>query len=403
VNGGDKFFSVILVWWGTLLGKTGKVTTANEVGNVALTLSENFRNNKSEHSFTRFASYAGIVFYLQPFRSGVDILLQCYKDLKFAGQYEFALGSILNYFYAYFAAGFSVGAIFESKLLVVDEFCRSIEKNGFASSFQIHRQFVMNLRQKSHQPTVLDGPAFHQETALAEMNDNSRKMALRDASIFRLQLAFIFKDADCMASMLEILSDYPFEDQVISRFFIRACFMGLAAFSIAEKNSVIGNQCLIYFRRMMKLGSVNAPPAYFFIMALKKPSKKSFTAAVESCIEVSMPHLEAMARERFAMFLQTQNETDLANSHITCAYFLYYDYGAHGKALALTKEYPFLEKAARTKARSVTSSRADTAKHTTASTNASALDASVKINGIIRKRGVFEFNSALSRRQLVRK
>lgn len=322
---------------------------------------------------------------------------------RFSGQFEFALGSMLNYFYAYFAAGFSVGAIFESKLLVVDEFCRSIEKNGFASSFQIHRQFVMNLRQKSHQPTVLDGPAFHQETALAEMNDNSRKMTLRDASIFRLQLAFIFKDADCMASMLEILSGYPFEDQVISRFFIRACFMGLAAFSIAEKNSVIGNQCLSYFRRMMKLGSINAPPAYFFIMALKKPSKKSFTAAVESCIEASMPHLEAMARERFAIFLQTQNETDLANSHITCAYFLYRDWGADGKALALTKEYPFLETAARTKARSITSSRADTAKHTTASTTASALDASVKINGIIRKRGVFEFNSALSRRQLVRK
>lgn len=376
--------------------------TANEIGNVALSLSENFRNNKSEHSFTRFASYAGIIFYLQSFRSGVDILLQCYKDLKFAGQYEFALGSMLNYFYAYFASGFPVGAILESKLLVVDEFCQSIEKTGFASTFQIHRQFVMNLRQKSHQPTVLDGPAFHQETALAEMNDNSRKMTLRDASIFRLQLAFIFKDADCMASMLDVLSDYPFEDQVISRFFIRACFMGLAAFSLPEK-SVIGNQCLSYFRRMMKLGSVNAPPAYFFIMALKKPSKKSFTAAVESCAEASMPHLEAMARERFALFLQTQNEMELANSHITCAYFLYYDWGAHGKALVLTKEYPFLEKAARTKARSITSSRADTAKHTTASTNASALDASVKINGIIRKRGVFEFNSALSRRQLVRK
>lgn len=385
------------------LQPTGKVRTANEIGNVALMLSENFRNNKSEHAFTRFASYAGIIFYLQSFRSGVDILLQCYKDLKFAGQFDFALASMLNYFYAYLAAGFSVGAILESKLLVLEEFCGSIEQNSFRHTFQIHRQFVMNLRQKSHQPTALDGPAFHQETALAEMNDNSRKMSLRDATTFRLQLAFIFKDTDCMASMLEILSDYPFEDQVLSRFFIRACFMGLAAFSVAEKNSVIGNQCLSYFRRMMKLGSINAPPAYFFIMALKKPSKKSFTAAVESCIEASMPHLEAMARERFAMFLQTQNETELANSHISCAYFLYYDYGAHGKALALTKEYPFLEKTARTKARSITSSRADTAKHTTASTTASALDASVKINGIIRKRGVFEFNSALSRRQLVRK
>ena len=364
--------------------------TANEVVNVALTLSENFRNNKSDYSFTQFASYAGIIFYLRSFRSGVDILLQCYKDLKFAGQFEFALGSMLNYFNAYFAAGFSVGAILESKLLVLDEFCQSIDSKGYASTFQIHRQFVMNLRQKSEQPTVLNGPAFQQETALSVMNDQSRKMTLRDASTFRLQLAFIFKDTECMASMLETLSGYPFEDQVVSRFFLRACFMGLAAFSLAEKNCVIGNQCLGYFRRMKKLGSVNAPPAYFFIMALKKPSKKAFTTAIDSCTEASMPHLEAMARERYAIFLLTRNELELANSQITVAYFLYCDWGAHGKALALTSEYPFLKTVTRAKARSLTSSRSDTAKHTSVSAVSGSV---ISKNGIIKKRGVFEYNS----------
>jgi len=132
----------------------------------------------------------------------------------------------------------------------------------------------MNLRQKSEHPTLLNGPAFKQDTALAGMNDQNRKMTLRDASIYRLELAFIFNDTECMAAMLETLSGYPFEDQVICRFYIRACFMGLAAFSLVEKNRVIGNQCLKYFRRMKKLGSANAPPAYFFIAALKKPTKR---------------------------------------------------------------------------------------------------------------------------------
>jgi hypothetical protein len=290
---------------------------------------------------------------------------------------------MLNYFNAYFAAGLSLGSILESKLLVLDECCQNIDRSGFAATFQIHRQFVMNLRQKSEHPTLLNGPAFKQDTALAGMNDQNRKMTLRDASIYRLELAFIFNDTECMAAMLETLSGYPFEDQVICRFYIRACFMGLAAFSLVEKNRVIGNQCLKYFRRMKKLGSANAPPAYFFIAALKKPTRKAFTTAIDSCQEASMPHLEAMARERYAMFLLTQNELELANDQITSAYWLYYDWGAHGKSVAMAWEYPFLKTTKREQAVSITSRR-------TGSVSESVIQPSA---GIVKRQGTYDFNS----------
>jgi len=158
-KGIDRCFPLCLVMLGTLLGKKGNVRAANEIGNVALMISENFRKNKSDYSYTQFGSYAGIILYLQPFRSGVDVLQQCYKDLKFSGKFEFSLGSMLNYFYAYFAAGLNLGSILESKLLVLDEFSQSIDKSGFAATFQIHRQFVINLRQRSEQPTLMNGPA----------------------------------------------------------------------------------------------------------------------------------------------------------------------------------------------------------------------------------------------------
>jgi len=364
---------------------------ANEIGNVALALAENFRDNKSEYSFIRFSNYAGIMFFLQSFRSGLDVLQQCYKDLRFVGRFDMALGSQLNYNCAYFAAGLSLGSIFESKLLVLDEFCQSIGKSGFAASFGIHRQFAMNLRKRTHQPTLLNGPAFQQDTALAAMNDQARKMSLRDASIFRLELAFIFNDIKCMAEMLETLSVYPFEDQVIPRFYIRACFMGLAAFSLAEKKyHAIGNQCLKYFRRMKKLGSTNAPPAYNFIAALKKPTKKAFTAAVDCCREANMPHLEAMARERYAMFLLTQNELDLAHSFITSAYWLYFDWGAHAKSVSLAQEYPFLKntKRAKTGSHSHVSSRSGTATSKTVGSGSVQ-----KSGGIYKREGTFEYNS----------
>jgi hypothetical protein len=310
---------------------------------------------------------------------------------EFAGQFDPALGSMLNYVNAYFAAGLSLGPIFESKLLVLDEFCQSIDKSSFRASFQIHRQFAINLRQKSDQPTLLNGPAFQQETALAELNDQTRKMTLRDASIYRLELAFIFNDTECMTAMLETLSGYPFEDPVISRFYIRACFMGLAAFSLVEKSRVIGNQCLKYFRRMMKLGSTNAPPAYFFIAALKKPTKKAFTTAIDRCQEASMPHLEAMARERYAMFLLTRNEVELAKSHIASAYWLYFDWGAHGKSVSLAWEYPFLKTAKRTKPGSHASA---SSKSGTAQSNSVSGSVVIQSGRIFTRKGTFEYNSA---------
>jgi len=400
-EGISSHLSLILVVLGTLQGKKGKVKAANEIGNVALALSENFRDNKADYSFTRFANYAGIIFYLQSFRSGVDILQQCYKDLRFAGRFDVALGSQLNCIYAYLAAGLSLGTIFESKLLVINEFCQSIDKSGFAASFQIHRQFAMNLRQSLDHPTLLNGPAFQQDTVLTKMSDEAHKMTLRDASIFRLQLAFIFNDTECMAEMLEILSGYPFEDQVISRFHIRACFQGLAAFSLAEKKyHAIGNQCLKYFRRMKKLGSTNAPPAYFFIAAVKKPTQKAFTAAIDSCSEANMPHLEAMARERYAMFLQTRNESELAHSSITSAYWLYFDWGAHGKSVSLAQEYPFLKTVKRAKTGShVSSSRSG---GTTTKTAVSVRSYATQSEGVYNRQGTFEYNSTLKSRMLVK-
>ena len=367
----------------------GNVIAANEIGNVVLTLSENFRDMKVQYSLARFINQAGIMFHLQSFRSGVDLLQQCYKDLRFLGQFEPALGSQLNCNYAYLAAGLPLGTIFESKLLVLEEFCKSIGKGGYVASFEIHRQFAMNLRQRSDYPTLLNGPAFQQDTALATMNDQARKMTLRDASIFRLELAFIFNDTKCMAEMLETLSGYPFEDQVIPRFYIRACFMGLAAFSLAEKKyHAIGNQCLKYFRRMKKLGSTNAPPAYYLIAASKKPTKKAFTSAIDSCREASMPHLEAIAKERYAMFLLTQNESNLAHGFITSAYWLYFDWGAHGKLVSLAQEYPFLKNAKRAKTGSHVSSRSDTV---TSKTFASG--SVQQSRGVHKRQGTFEYNS----------
>ena len=88
---------------------------------------------------------------------------------------------------------------------------------------------------------------------------------------------------------------------------------------------------------------MNAKPVYLFMLALKGPSRKSFLKAIDACAEADMVHLEAPARERFAAFLRTDNNLELAKEQITSSYWLYRDWGAYAKALDLSQQYVFIK------------------------------------------------------------
>lgn len=236
---------------------------------------------------------------------------------------------------------------------IVEEYGYRYDKGSFAVLFQMLRQFAINLRQRSDTPTEFNGDAYNEEEILIGMNDQLRKMTLRDSGACRIQLAFIFGDKECMTSMLDILSTYPYTFHDVVRLHLRLCFMGLSAFAVKYKNKEVGEKCLDYFQKMTKAGSLNAKPIYLFLLAMKKPSKSAFEAAIDAAAEASTIHLEAMVKERYGLFLQHQNEDKLANDCIASSYFSYYDWGAHSKALRMTQEYPFLTKASRMKVKSL--------------------------------------------------
>jgi len=101
---------------------------------------------------------------------------------------------------------------------------------------------------------------------------------------------------------------------------------------------------LAHFEKLAKLGSANAKPVHLFMLAMKGPSRKSYTKAVEACSEAGMVHLEAISKERYASFLLNQEkDTELANEYITSSYWLYQDWGAHAKALQLSQQNDFLK------------------------------------------------------------
>jgi hypothetical protein len=345
-KGIDHHFHTILVCLGNTLAKEKEIKVAFEICNTAVLMSEHYREDRGNYAYTQLIAYQGVLFQLQSFRSGVDTLLQCYKDLKLDGQIDPALGSALGHFFAIFATGIPIGPLVESKLILIEEFAVKTGNTSFASIFQMQRQFLLNLWKTSENPTDLKGCAFNEEKTLLLLDQTSKvySMTLRDTSTFRLMLAFIFLDENCMAKMLDILRGYPMSDMAVPRLHLRLAFMGLSAYALlGTKNKSfedVAKSCLAHFKELSKLGSVNATPIYRFMQALKSPSIKSFELAISSCAEAQFPHLEAMAKEHYGMYLmQSDINFSIGQDYIVSSYWLYFNWGAHAKASIMRKKH----------------------------------------------------------------
>mmetsp|Transcript_12289 Transcript_12289/g.21305 ORF Transcript_12289/g.21305 Transcript_12289/m.21305 type:complete len:120 (-) Transcript_12289:126-485(-) len=91
---------------------------------------------------------------------------------------------------------------------------------------------------------------------------------------------------------------------------------------------------------------------------MKGPSRQAFEKAIDASGEANMIHLEAMAKERYAIFLGREKYDALAKQYVTSSYWLYQDWGAHAKALQLSQQYEFLKHSKRCNAQSSTQSSA---------------------------------------------
>ena len=317
--------------------------------------------------------------------------------IKLMGEVEMALNGLNGYAQCFFGAGCELGPIFESKLLVVEDYCRNLGRQSSLILFSMFRQFALNLRKPSDSPSKLVGEAFNEEQVLSELEGSAHFQTLRDSSSLRVQLAFVFWNEADMIDLLKILETYPLQDQFVARLHNRLAFTGLAAFAMCHRKDcasykALGEKCMSRFKFLSKNGSVNARPVYLFLKSMKSPSRDAFSKAIEACAEGKFVNLEAMVNERYAAFLREENDEAASNDCITEAYFLYQDWGAHAKALQLSKDHSFLKKLKRKKERSVFSSSHKTA-NSTVSTGSD--DATSK------KKMTFSFNSTLKQRKLV--
>ena len=91
---------------------------------------------------------------------------------------------------------------------------------------------------------------------------------------------------------------------------------------------------------------MNARPVHLFLLALKSPSRRAFEVAIDACADEKCVHLEAMARERFAIYLEGDCEgrdPAHAKTQLEHSYWLYQDWSAHAKAAEMSGRHSWLK------------------------------------------------------------
>lgn len=105
-RGMGRHIPLIMAFLASSLAKEGNVKTAQEIGHVSVALCDKISDDVEICATTQFIAHADVLPLLQSFRSSVEPLLQCHKDVKLVGGWvEAILGAMVAYFNCVFASG----------------------------------------------------------------------------------------------------------------------------------------------------------------------------------------------------------------------------------------------------------------------------------------------------------
>ncbi len=352
-KGITKYMSEILMTYTIPLRITGKLNLAYSYATVVSSIYERFPEDRgAEYARAQMILYSGIVPLKIRFCEGIDPLYSSYGLALSCGDVDTALVSAMLLSMHYHASSLPLNTMFDARLRLFEEKAKLYHQPSFTAIFQCCRQFQCNLINPSGKPTVLEGCVMNEDKILADLDGNNKSMTIRDFSMFSIMLGVIFDDEDTMEEMMVRLEDYPHFDLPIVRMHLRLLFHGIASLLLGRRKtnknySRKGFEMMEEFKKLARIGSENAQPAYKCLQAVYYHKKFYYEEAIASCSSMKLTHLEAIMNEHFGLMYKEEGNMTSAEYHIGKAFWLYHDWGAFAKVESMKERFDFLLKASR--------------------------------------------------------
>mmetsp|Transcript_6146 Transcript_6146/g.12622 ORF Transcript_6146/g.12622 Transcript_6146/m.12622 type:complete len:2180 (-) Transcript_6146:30-6569(-) len=313
--------------------KREKFKNAFDYSEAGLILRDRFPLQTGKEDIVPHVAPIAVSSYQIPYQDTIQPWLDLHKQLMFRGLPEVGLACAMFAMYAHLCASLPLNALFDGKLILIEEMSRSLGRDLFVELSLLLRQGCYNISgnklKSSADPLTLTGPVFNETEALAKCEGATLKSLKRDTTVMRLYLAVIFNDIDLMEQMLFELDGIPAYDNLVGRQHLRLTFAGIAALLVPKykKNDGVHEKwasiTIKFFEKLAKVGSPNAKPVLMCLHALETRSVVSFDAAIAVCSEAGLVHLAAVMNEQCGLWLYERSRTgELEDERRGCTMWL---------------------------------------------------------------------------------
>jgi len=192
VRYGNAFVSpfVYATYGSIICGVVGDIETGYRLGKMALKLLDQI-NAREMRSKTLFVVNCLINHWKEHLKDTLPAFQQAYTAGMEVGDLEFAALSGFLFSYSSFFMGKDLAEL-HTEMESYSDAIRQLKQETILNSQEIHRQAVLNLLGRSHDPTKLIGDAFNEEEKLPKLLEVNDKTALGHLYFNKMRLCYLF-------------------------------------------------------------------------------------------------------------------------------------------------------------------------------------------------------------------
>ncbi|MBD3887485.1 GAF domain-containing protein [Phormidium tenue FACHB-886] len=338
-----------------LCGVVQDIELGYKFGQLALTSAERLNNKRGKARTLRFSG-THIMQWKVHLRNIIPMLADAYQSGVETGDFECAGYAAHNVCYNSFSAGEELTQL-EQKTATYSKAINQIRRERPSSWLAIVWQTILNLLDRSANPSRLVGRVFNEEEALSHAIAVKDRTVIQILYLHKVMLCYLFEEYH-QAEQTAILARQHFEEATAIISLPIFCFyhsLALLSLSPDASNSekVAWLNCVNTNQEKMQKWAEHAPMNYlhkFYLVEAEKArvlgqfleAEEFYERAIAGAAENEYIQEEALAYELAAKHYLARGREKFAQSYMKEAHYCYDRWGATAKVKDLEKRYPQL-------------------------------------------------------------
>jgi PAS domain S-box-containing protein len=339
----------------TLCGITGNIELGYQLGRLALRLLSR-PSTQPLKAQTLLMVNLMLVHWKEHNQELLEPLLAAYQSGLETGDSEFASYSACTYSYQCFIIGQELVEV-EREMERYEAAIHQLKQAATLSWHQINRQFILNLRGNSIDPTYLIGESYNEAKKLSEHEASNNGIAIFNVYLNKLILCYLFSQYDRAVEYSTRAE--PNTTRIIATpsiplfyFYDSLARLGTYFENLGEAQSEILNKVAASQEKMQQWADrapMNYLHKYHLIEAEKArvlgqllEAEEFYERAIQGAKDNGYLQEEALAYELAAKFYLDRGRVKFAQTYMKEAHYCYERWGATAKVQDLEARYPEL-------------------------------------------------------------